>query len=161
MSSEMEEFVALGVARYKQATRVMVSFGKEVESQLKTVLENRKAWGQFNPTNEVRAKSTTYWSEYPLLNAKLVGELRGAKVAVVLAVNWYQSDTDYPLYCVFLEPHQPYLESLAEFEWNPPFELNERSLRFYPDPDDFNLIRDANRLLDEFTRFLEGLNRSA
>lgn len=87
MDKKTEKFVAEGMKRYKQAFNVLVKFGKEIEAQLKAILNNRKNWGQFKPKQEAYAKSTTYWSAYPLLNARLEGEFKGEYIKIVIAVN--------------------------------------------------------------------------
>ena len=155
MDKETEKFIAEGMMRYKQASNVLVKFGKEIESQLKVNLDNRSNWGQFKPKLDAHARSTTYWSAYPLLNGKLDGEFKGDKVKIVIAVNWYQSETDYPFYSVRIEPIDQYLELLEQYEWSSKFEFNEGALRFYPNPDNFDLARDFEGLLDEFARFLK------
>lgn len=154
MNKETEKFIAEGMMRYKQASNVLVNFGKEAEAQLKKILTNRKNWGQFTPKQGAQAKSTTYWSAYPLLNAKLDGEFRGQNVKIVIAVNWFQSETDYPFYAVWIEPTDQYFAMLEQYDWSSEFEFKEKALRFSPNPDDFNLVRDFNGLLNEFVRFL-------
>jgi hypothetical protein len=154
MKNETEEFLAEGMIRYKQAASVLVSFGKEVEARLKSILNKRRDWGQFIPKGDTRAKSTTYWSEYPLLNAKLDGEFKGDNVKIVIAVNWYQSQSDYPFYYVRIESVDQYLARLWQYEWDSKFEFKKKALRFYPNPDDFDLARDFDALLDEFIGFL-------
>ncbi len=99
MKKESKEFVEEGMKRYKQAALVLVSFGKEVESLLQSILKKRKDWGPFKPDKKSKAvKSTKYWSEYPLLNARIQGTLHEESLAIGLDINWYQSETDYPFY---------------------------------------------------------------
>jgi hypothetical protein len=154
MDEKTEKFIAEGMMRYKQASNVLVKFGKEIESQLKVILNNRNHWGQFKPKQDAYAKSTTYWSAYPLLNGKLDGEFKGDKVKIVIAVNWFQSETDYPYYSVRIEPIDQYMQLLEQYEWSSNFEFKEGALCFYPNHGDFNLARDFEGLLDEFARFL-------
>lgn len=153
MKNETGEFIAEGMIRYKQATSVLVSFRKEVEDKLKSILNNRRDWGQFIPKGDTHAIKSTFGSAYPLLNAKLEGEYKGDDVKVVIAVNWYQSESDYPFYCVWIEPTNQHLTLLREYEWGPNFEFKEDALRFDPRPDDFDMVRDFDALLDEFIGF--------
>ncbi|MGM0609153.1 MAG: hypothetical protein ACQESP_12150 [Candidatus Muiribacteriota bacterium] len=154
MSKDIDKFIEKGMGRYKKAAYVLVNFGKETENRLQSILEKREEWGNFLPKQNARAKSTTYWSEYPLLNARLEGVLNNEEVKIMISVNWYQSEGDYPFYSVKIESKNDYRPLLEGFDWNSGFEFNQDALRFYPDPNDFDLERDFNILLDEFNRFL-------
>ena len=154
MPSEREEFVAEGMKRYREAALILVNFGREIEASLKTVLEKPRDWGKFAPKKEVRAKSTKYWSEYPLLNARLEGDFNGEDIVLIIAVNWYKSNTDYPFYAIRIETQKNYDAELKQFQWKDPFQYKESALRYLPDPDDFNLARDFDQLIEEFARFL-------
>lgn len=154
MNDATDEFVELGMSRYKDAAEVMVNFGQEVEARLKAILDERKDWGRFQPNGKLTATSTTYWSVYPLLNAKIEGKFMGEVVKLAVRVNWYAAKTNYPFYAVAFEPWKPFQEQMAEFEWNAPYQFTDGELRFTPNPDDFDLRRDLNRLLDEYQRFL-------
>lgn len=159
MSNEMEEFIEEGVKRYKEASYVMVKFGKEIESRLQKILEDRQEWGAFITEKEAYARSTKFWSEYPLLNARKEGSIKGQGAKVIINISWYQSDSYYPFYSVQIDPrHKIFPEELNAFDWNPNFELIDNALVFYPDPDDFDLEKDFNMLLDEFVRFLKSLS---
>jgi len=134
----------------------MVKFGKEIENRLQNILETRDDWGQFIPDKEAYARSTRFWSEYPLLNARKEGSIKGQAAKVIINISWYQSDSYYPFYSIQIDPrHKIFSEELKTFDWNPNFHLIDNALIFYPDPDDFNLERDFNMLLDEFVRFLK------
>lgn len=154
MNDATDEFVALGMSRYRDAARVLVDFGREVEARLKAILDERTSWGRFQPLGESSAKSTTYWSVYPLLNAKIDGEFRDENVKLAVRVNWYAADTHYPFYAVAFEGISSTVP-MEQFEWNPNYQFTDGELRLNPDPDDFDLRRDVNRLLDEFQRFLQ------
>ena len=149
-SEKADEFLREGMRRYGRAAYVLVAFGKEVESRLQTVLKTRQNWGSFVPGNAAKPRSTRYWSEYPLLNAKVDGELRGKKGIITLSVNWYQSKSEYPFYCVFVEPKDLLDNEMAERDWPPDFEYREGQLRLLPDSENFDLERDCGRLLDAF-----------
>src|SRR6056297_557749 len=122
MSGDMEEFLEEGMKRYKEVSYVMVKFGKEIESRLQKILEDRQEWGAFIPEKEASAKSTKYWSEYPLLNARKEGNINGQAAKVIINISWYQSDNYYPLFSVSLEPRvKAFQEELNAFNWNHPF----------------------------------------
>ena len=164
MSNEAtEKFIEEGFKRYKEASKVMVYFGKLLESKLKSILENRNEWANFIK-KEARAKSTMYWSEYPLLNAKLKGKLKDKDkdIEIVISINWYQSELDYPFYSLWMEHSPPTLkEKFKRFEWGSNCKHyddgKKNQLTYIPKPEDFNLERDFNILLDEFNRFLNVL----
>ena len=46
---------------------------------------------------------------------------------------------------------------LEQYDWSSQFEFKEKALHFYPSPDDFNLDRDFDGLLDEFVSFLDNI----
>ena len=153
--AEQKEFIEEGLKRYKEASKVMVYFGKRIEKMLIDILENRDAWGNFTRKNKARAKSTTYWSEYPLLNAKLKGEFQKKDAEITIAVNWYASKLDYPFYSVWMTNSDPtWREKFEQFDWGSRFETYRDQLKFDPDPKDFDLERDFHSLLDEFNKFL-------
>jgi hypothetical protein len=154
MDKDTKKFVSEGMRRYKQAAYVLVEFGNEVEAQLKDILNKRKEWGEFTPENNAQARSTTYWSTYPLLNSKLDGKFKGEDIKIVIGINWYLSKGNYPFYSVWIEPRDKFSALLEQYDWNSDFEFKENDLRFYPDENDFDLKRDFNKLLDEFVRFL-------
>lgn len=92
MDKDTKKFVSEGMRRYKQAAYVLVEFGNEVEAQLKNILNKRKEWGKFTPANNAQARSTNYWSAYPLLNSKLDGKFKGENIKIAIGVNWYLSE---------------------------------------------------------------------
>lgn len=155
MSENLNAFIEEGMKTYKEASRILVRFGKEIENRLKNILKERKEWGKFTPRKDATARSTTYWSEYPLLNAKIDGTYSGQNVKLVIAVNWYQSNENYPFYAVWFEPHEPFMKIISDF--NPPdgFNVVGRELQFNPSESDFDLERDFKKLLDEFVKLLE------
>ncbi len=156
MKKETKEFVEEGMKRYKQASMVMVSFGKVVETMLQNILKKQKDWGQFKPNKKSKAvKSTKYWSEYPLLNARIQGTLREKPLTIGFDMNWYQSEVDYPFYSVWIYPFDIYSANYMDFAWNNSFEAHENRLRYYPDPNNFNPEMDFKKLLDELVRFLK------
>lgn len=156
MNKENSDFIEEGIKRYKQATYVLVKFKKEIEKQLQSILNTNTKWGKFTPEQEALATSTTYGAIYPLLNARVKGTLLGQKVIIVIAISWYQSETEYPLYAVWIEPKDKQLELLLNnFVWSDDYKIENGALRLYPDPRKFDLERDFSILLNEFGRFLE------
>lgn len=147
-NSDEKAFFAEGMRTYKEASDILVFFGKGIESRLQAVLNERSDWGQIVPVAEARAKSTTYWSMYPLLNAKRLVTWKGKEMQVSLAVNWYQADGNYPFYSVELGKDEAALLGFCEQDMPHGIEVVENHLRLYPDPNDFDLERDCNRLLD-------------
>ena len=164
MSNEAtEKFIEEGLKRYKEASKVMVSFGEQIENKLKSILENRNEWANFTK-EEAKAKRSQYWSKYPLLNARLKGKLKynDNTVTIIIAINWYKSKLDYPFYSVWME-NSGLEEKLKQFKWGSNCEYLDRDgdqpacIAYTPKPEDFNLERDFNILLDEFNRFLNVL----
>ncbi len=159
MDKQMDEFLATGMKKYKQASATMVSFGREVERRLHAILLTRQDWGRFLPEGAKLAKSTKYWSEYPFLNAKLNGTVGSIAVKVMIAVNWCDSESDYPFFLVTLEPIDPYRKAMAGFNWSDVAKWNHDydRLELEVDEDDFALERDFGILLNEFVRCLNAL----
>ncbi|MCB1139167.1 MAG: hypothetical protein KDK23_10450 [Leptospiraceae bacterium] len=157
MDNEMKEFVAEGMKRYKEASRIMVLFGKSVKGELQDILSSRKNWGPFTPGETRKTRSTTFWHDYPLLNADIFGSISGKDVTIRVAVNWYQSESEYPFYSVSLESGyteehvQRFLNLAPETEGI--FAI-DRGLAFRPEPDDFDLRRDFDLLIDGFVEVL-------
>jgi len=161
MNNQAEEFLAEGMKRYKQATAVMVSFGKTIETRLQNILSDRthEQWGNFVPDEAKKTKSTKYWSEYPLFNAKIDGSIATNYICIATGINWYESENEYPFYAVWIEPKGFFQQELREFRWQNRVYLYEtdtsyiHGIRLDPDENDFNLKRDFNQLLNELVRF--------
>jgi hypothetical protein len=156
MTNYSNEFVALGMARYKQAAATLVAFGKEVETQLQQILAKRtpEGLGKFIPKEAKVPRSTKYWSTYPLLNAKLDGEFSGEPMTITIMVNWYDSEGEYPIYELELEPWKLYVDAMKEFDWqNDVYFASDKKIQLMPNEGDFNLERDFDTLLDEIERF--------
>ena len=158
--SSVDEFVAVGMGRYREASATLVAFGEEVEKKLQSILTNRAAerWKPFVPNETKSSRSTRYWSKYPLLNAKLDGFFKGTAITVSIAINWYESEGEYPFYCLNFEPEGSYSYEMTQFKWRQNVLCDGRCLRINPCPEDFNLKRDFGVLLDEAVRFLGSLS---
>jgi len=160
MSKQIDEFLSVGMKKYRRASAAMVRFGTEVESLLQDILLKREDWGSFVPKRGHRPKSTKYWSAYPLLNGKIDGKINGADVRISIDINWYLSEREYPFYSVWLYPGEPYRKAMAEFDWSGSVVWdkeveNGAGIRLTPNEDDFALERDFGILLSELVRFLK------
>ena len=166
MNQKMDEFLSAGMQSYKQATAVMISFVEATETRLQEILlsRTRDRWGRFEPSSEATVKTTRTWKEYPHLSARIAGKLGRADITITIAINWYQSETDYPFYEIYPqgdekeEPGKSPLISLKEFPQGRQvryFHAWIDTLRLDPDEDDFNLERDFTILLDELVRFFD------
>jgi hypothetical protein len=158
VDSAMERFLAEGMTRYKRASAALVSFGRAVEARLQAILAARAtaAWGRFVPEKGRRPKSTKYWSEYPLFNAKWDGQLDGKPAQLSIDVNWFDAEGDTPFYAVSLDPAESLTDGLRSFRWRAGVRALDdgRGIRLEPDPAKFDLERDFGVLLDELARFL-------
>jgi hypothetical protein len=160
MNQKMSEFLSAGMQSYKQATAVMISFVEATETRLQEILTSRTPdkWGRFVPSSEAAVKSTRTWKEYPHISARIAGKLGGAAITITIAINWYQSETEYPFYEIYIQGDEN-----EEAGKTPLISLNEfprgrqvrhvhtevDTLRLVPDEHDFDLDRDFGILLDE------------
>ena len=154
------EFLSEGMKRYKEASQLMILFGRNVQNQLQEILTQRGSWGPFKPDETRKKRSTTYWHEYPLLNADIFGSIDKKSCTIRIAVNWYQSESSYPFYMCGLEngADENVLKLFKNHNRkNSDFEIGERVVIYRPDPEDFNLSRDFNILIDEFVLILSKL----
>lgn len=153
-NDELINFLAEGMKRYKKASQIMVNFYENTKLKLQQILENRKEWKVFKPGEVKKIKSTKYWDQYPYANALVSGKINGKPATIKIAINWYWSESDYPFYTIdFYDiKDEEYIEKLSSYKKRGKVELStdKRSLVLYPNPDDFNLERDFNLLIDEF-----------
>ncbi len=157
MNQQMDEFLSEGVKRYKQTTGVMISFEKEIETRLQKILSGYE-WGSFDPVAGTKVRGSRSWKQYPHLSAGIDGELEDEKVTIVIGINWWESESHYPFYEIFLDPKGLWQNPMKEFEWGRKvceFSAYNKGIRLDPDEDDFNLERDFGILLDELVRFFE------
>ena len=156
MDKKLKQFVEEGVKRYKEASRLMVLFGKTIESELQSILSAREDWGRFKPDMAKKKRSTTFWHEYPYLNADIFGKISQKQCTIGIAINWYSADTDYPHYEIRLErgADEELSNKFMEYNKNGIFEVRENSIILCPDPEDFNLKRDFTKLIDEFIKII-------
>jgi hypothetical protein len=153
MTKNTDEFLKEGISRYKQATLVYFTFRKELQNKLQSILRNHKDWGILVPDFKT-IRSTTYGQDYPGLNARISFKKSEEILIMTIVVNWFMSDNDFPLFEVFLENENNHTTKFGHISWNHPYELNDRSLRFYPDPKNYDLEKDFHELISEFLRGL-------
>ena len=156
MDKELKQFIEEGVKRYKEASRLMVLFGKTIESELQSILSTREDWGKFNPDMAKKKRSTMFWHEYPYLNADMFGKIEQKQCTIRIAINWYGSDADYPYYEIRLEKgaDEELSNKFMAYNESSVFEVRENTIILVPNPEDFNLHRDFNKLIDEFIKII-------
>ena len=157
MDKELKQFVEEGIKRYKESSRLMVLFGETIEGELQNILSGREKWGKFIPGKTSHSVgSTRYWCEYPLLNAKIFGKIKQKDCTTRISINWYQSDKDYPYYEICLEKgaDEEIFNRFSSYDEHNALEVRKDSVIMYPDPKDFNLHRDFNKLIDEFIKII-------
>ena len=158
MENELKEFIAEGSRRYKEASRLMVLFGKTVEKELQDILIRRKKWGSFKPNDIKKTKSTKFWSEYPVINAEILGTIHDVQRWIRIFINWTLPGTDIPSYSIefMYDEIGPILtEKFVSYSQNSKFEIQDKRLSFIPDPKNFDLDRDFNLLIDEFVNIID------
>lgn len=156
MNKKDTEFLAEGMRRYKEATDVLRVFVTNIEAELQHVLDAREDWSPLVPTEGSTASSTRYWSTYPLLNARRKVTYNDKECLLILNINWFEAEGNYPFYAVALATSQKRLSVEATYESDSAFFVTEDGLCMYPDPDDFNIHRDFNLLLDELFKHVSG-----
>lgn len=159
MNDELTKFLEEGMKKYKEASRLMFLFGNIIEKILQEILEKRKNWGIFVPQKTKKTRSTRYWSEYPLLNAEIYGTINSKKCLIRIEINWYESDTEYPFYTVCFRDSDSLdnfiLNKIINYQSENLFGVyKELGLKMYPDPNNFDLFRDFNLLIDEFVKII-------
>ncbi len=157
MENEMIEFISQGMKRYKEATRLMVLFVEKIQNELQNILIERKKWGNFKPDETKKKRSTTFRQESPYLNADIFGKIKEKQCIVRIAINWYLSETDYPYYIVKLESgaDDELLDKFNTYQYEDSnLVVQEQSVKFYPNPENFNLKRDFNLIIDEFVKII-------
>jgi hypothetical protein len=143
--------------RYKQAKKVIAQFYKNTRTSLQEILRKRKSWGDFEPGEIPKIKSTQYGGDYPYINAQIEGKIHGEKVKIEIAVDWYESDSDYPFYCIRFYENNKYDDKISSYEEHGKVKryrnmYGSEMLIYVPDPNDFSLDRDLNLLIDEFIK---------
>jgi len=156
MDNELNEFLAEGMKRYKEASRIMVLFGRSIEGELADILSKRKKWGIFKPVNTKKPRSTKYWHEYPCLNAEIIGTIYEKEYWIRIDINWFMSEGEYPFYSILFQYGELDERIQENFDaYNPGnFEISEnnKGITMTPDPEDYDLHRDFNALIDEFVK---------
>lgn len=156
MKNEMKEFLAEGFRRYKQAYHVISEFSTNTQNELQDIIIKRKNWGSaFKPKELNKVKSYKY-GDPGIFNAQIEGTIEGKPATLRISVNWFQSESDYPFYEIwFYDGPESAYEKTGSFKTKGRIEMSgadHRGLKMYPDPNDFDLERDYNALIDEFVR---------
>ena len=158
MKNELKEFLADGLKRYKKASHVMMEFFTNTQDELQGILKRKKDWGSaFKPKETKMVRSTKYWDKYPLINAQIEGTVGGKPVIIKIAIDWFTSESEYPIYEVWLDEGPDILyENISAYKKRARFKLMKDNLGliFDPSPEDFDLERDFNILINEFVRTL-------
>lgn len=156
MDEELRAFIETGMSRFGRAQITVARFGKHLQEMLSGILRSRAAeeWAPFVPSLPAKIRSTTYGQEYPLRNARMEGSIDGKPARVTIAVNWFQSETDYPFYATDVTVQDSPAEGLVSFAWREPIKSGPDGPILTPSADDFDLDRDFSILLDELVRFM-------
>lgn len=151
----MDEFLSVGMTRYKAAKRTLVTFNKEIETLLQGILKNRKNWGSFAP-DKTTVRSTTQGKNYAVLLSTIDGTINGEEVEIATDINWHESESEYPIYVVRFNPGWN-TKAMAKFNWSNRVVWNDKieGIELKPNKDDFAPERDFGVLLDELVRFLK------
>lgn len=149
MNKDQKKFIKEGIPRYKQATEVYFSFRKEMQNALQEILKKRKQWSGLQPDYK-SIKSTNFGQDYPLLNARVVLQKKEESLILVIAVNWYESETDFPFFTVWLENENSFSTLLKNYNWNDKYDAVDARLIYRPDPENYDLSDIIDGLLDEY-----------
>ena len=109
MEPEIDDFLSVGMSRYKQASATLVAFRQEVESRLQRILTARAPdrWGRFVPDRVKPIKSTRTWSQYPAVLAQINGAIDGATVSITIDISWWNAEGEYPFYEAVFDTAEP------------------------------------------------------
>lgn len=149
MHKSQKKFIKEGISRYKQATEVYFSFRREMQNMLQGKLKNKRQWYSLKPDYK-SIKSTTYGQDYPLLNARIQMDKGEESLTLVIAVNWYQSEFDFPFFEVWLENENSYTGLLKDYNWNEKFVSVNGRLQFHTDSENYEPDVIFDDLLDEY-----------
>jgi len=152
MNKEQEHFLKEGITRYKQATAVYFNFRKEIQNTLQEILKSNRSWGNLEPDFK-SVKSTSFGQDYPLLNARIKLNRDQEELILVIAINWYQSETDFPFFSLWIENNESFTYIMESHIWDDKFEFSDSSLRYHPDQENYDIQKDFNSLLNAFTNF--------
>ncbi len=157
MSTKVDQFIEVGMKKFKQASVVMLTFQETMESRLQSILMERKGdlWDKYFSSGKCSSKTTRTWNKYPSANATMLGEEDVSTCTVGVAVDWFDADNEYCAYRVWLDPRDKFQDQMNSFEWSERTYMSRWGLCFNPNENDFNLERDFEILLDEIVRFLE------
>lgn len=149
MNKETDKFIREGIKRYKQANQVYLTFRSEMQNKLQSILKNRKRWRKLNPDfNSVR--STRFSGA--ALNARIKVKYEDIVQIIVIIIDWEISDNDFPYFCVWLEDSNNRILDIQKIDWSDDYFYENKTLKYKPNPDNYDLEKDFDRLLNEFIR---------
>lgn len=150
MDSVNIDFIKTGMSKYKNATNTYFAFRKYVNEELQEILRDKINWKNLKPKFET-IKNTRFGDSYPLLNARIECELNEQNLILVIAVNWYESESEIPFYCIWCE-NLNYLNKNTDI--NEKYIFVENQLRFFPNFEKLNMKEDFNLLIDEYIKVI-------
>ena len=102
------------------------------------IIKSRRSTRRFKPDMAKKKRSTTFWHEYPYLNADIFGKIGQKQCTIRIAINWYSADTDYPCYEIRLErgADEELLNKFRTYNNDSAFEVRENCIIIYPNPKD-------------------------
>ena len=157
--NEKKDFLKEGIYRYKQAYDIYWKFREEIEKSLTIILSERKEWGDFIPDKDTLFSRA--WANGLILNARLSGKYDDKIFSIGIGIDWSNKKNDLPVYFLWLENEKrKYIKLNENYNWAEKIEYKEFSgnkhLIFHSNQKAFNLERDFNLLLDEFTNSMKG-----
>ena len=149
MSKENDQFIKEGIKRYKQAHLIYHTFRSEMQKKLQSILKNYKKWGKLKP--DFKSIRSTHFGG-AALNARIKVEYEGVIQIIVIVIDWQIDESDFPYFCVWLEDSNNKIQEVQEIEWDDKYFYENKTLMYKPDPDNYDLKKDFNDLLNEFIR---------
>ena len=157
MNKETDKFIKEGIIRYKQANQVYLTFRSEMQKKLQSILKKRKRWGTLKPDfNSVR--STRFSGA--ALNARIKVEYEDVVQIIVIVMDWQISESDFPYFCVWLEDSNNRILDVQKTDWDDNYFYENKTLQYKPDPDNYDLEKDFNHLLDDFIKIFNNDDQS-
>lgn len=164
MSDEMDAFSAEWLVKYRKASLALKDFQAQVNGRLKSLLDARTKddrWGPFK-AQKATSRSRDLHSDDPF--AAYVDDSNTA-IQVYAKVVWDKHELVRPYGLVRVkkgtgkdsrEEFKRLTEAMGAYGWARKVEAvpSKDGIRLDPTPDDFDLDRDFNILLDELVRFM-------
>jgi len=153
MSKEMNEFLSVGLNRYKEAHNVYWRFRKELTDVLVATLDQRKNYGSF--IIKENSFYTQPWVNGLMLNARVSGHFNGIEYSIGIGLDWYNSEVDLPIAFACIEKSNRDLINLDKnYNWT--YKVYDRSLLGYFSSYKFeNLELVFNSLIDDIIEYMD------